>query len=378
VGGQLQSGTGKPAVATAIAALLAACTSCACGDAPVGKRLRFDEYYAAHTLKDEARPVPRIVEKGVKVTYLGATTLLFDDGETEILVDGFVSRHKLLTTAFRGLDSKAKVVRDVVLRGEMERLAAVFVTHSHYDHALDLAEIIQGAEARKKESNVQAANGVNDCPDPQRVTLFGSESTLRIGEGRSLLKCQRKLLRPGEPRQAGRFTVVAFPSKHSPPIPGVNDDLGQVIQKPLCAGVHARAYKEGGSYDLLITHEERITHDQHTILIKAGADYVEDMLENVRAEVLFLPVGRLGKQCRKFQDTLFEQSVGFVDPRLVIATHWDNFFEDLDDDMQPPPRWIDDVPAALNFLRERVKDRDIRLGLMQGFESIMLFDGRLP
>ena len=29
---------------------------------------------------------------GVKVTWLGSTTLLFDDDETQILIDGFVSR----------------------------------------------------------------------------------------------------------------------------------------------------------------------------------------------------------------------------------------------------------------------------------------------
>ena len=39
----------------------------------------------------------QLKENQVKVTFFGVSTLLFDDGETQILLDGFFSRPSILT-----------------------------------------------------------------------------------------------------------------------------------------------------------------------------------------------------------------------------------------------------------------------------------------
>jgi L-ascorbate metabolism protein UlaG (beta-lactamase superfamily) len=350
-----------------------ACASCAGVEPHGGGRQAFRDYYTKYKLKP-AETIP--AEKAITVTFLGTSTLLFDDGEKQVLVDGFVSRSGWLQVGLGHLSSHEDVIQRVVKQGQMERLAAAFVTHSHYDHALDIAEIIKAAQVRKAQQthgkSAQEADEAPPCVDPVTnvglVELHGSESTREIGRGGSLVECQLKLLRPGEVQQVGRFRVRVFLSKHSPPTV-FNNDLGQGIRRPLRQPARARAYKEGGSYDVLITHGE------HSILVKAGANYIEGMLEGVRADVLFLAIGRLGMQKPKFRDSFYEQTVAAVHPRLVVATHWDDFFEPLSENM-PPAFWpVDNVPAGLDFLSHRLEHDGIQLGLMQGFQRIVLFDG---
>src|SRR5262245_59420780 len=52
--------------------------------------------YRDHFLKDDA-PDPK--DGAVRVTFLGTATLLFDDGETQLMTDGFFSRPPLLQLA---------------------------------------------------------------------------------------------------------------------------------------------------------------------------------------------------------------------------------------------------------------------------------------
>lgn len=376
------------AAGTTLVAAGSSCTTCACGQKRESPQA-FDAYYSRYQIETPAAgmgPPPG----SVRVTFYGTSTLLFDDGETQILVDGFVSRNGVFRAQFMSLHSDPVLIDDVVAQGGMEKVAAVFVTHSHYDHALDVARIIKAAEersrmdagTRERARAARPANPKSDCNDPdepslEHIILRGSESTLKIGRGGFLAHCQGVVLRPGEDIQVGKhFKVRAYLSKHSPATI-VNNDLGEVIQDDLHQPAPKRAYKEGGAYDFLITYD-----DTRSILVKAGANYVEDMLKGVHADVVFLSIGRLGKQCCAFRDTFYDQTVGLLQPRLVIATHWDNFFKPLTRKdgyrLEPAPWFIDDVAAGLQFLAGKLGSAGIQFRLMQGFQSIDLFTGVYP
>ena len=78
-------------------------------------------------------------DNAVTATWLGVTTLLFDDGETQILVDGFVSRPTLFESLTgRPVTSDAPMINYVMNEYGMDRLAAIVPAHSHYDHAMDV------------------------------------------------------------------------------------------------------------------------------------------------------------------------------------------------------------------------------------------------
>jgi L-ascorbate metabolism protein UlaG (beta-lactamase superfamily) len=175
-----------------------------------------------------------------------------------------------------------------------------------------------------------------------------------------------ELYEPGRELHLGRFTVTVLASRHSPPVGGLNDDLGQVIDAPLRQPAGASEYKEGGAFDFLIRHDGR------SILVKPSAHYVEGALDHVRAEVLFLATATLGVQDRKLQEAFYKQTVATVRPRLVVPIHWDNFFQPLTDRLEPLDS--QDFSAAFRYLEKRLARERVEFCILQGFGSVILFD----
>jgi L-ascorbate metabolism protein UlaG (beta-lactamase superfamily) len=329
--------------AFALSALLIAVASVA-GQAP-GTSSDIDQYRKYYLSPSDEEPKSGTV----KVTFLGTTTLLFDDGETQIMTDGFITRPSVLKVVGK-IETDKKVVDAALKRVKVDRLKALFVAHSHFDHALDAAYVVQKTQAR----------------------LYGSASTLNIGRGGELRDEQMVLFEPGKEVTIGKFTVTVLESKHSPPIKGINDDLGKTIDKPLKQPASARDYKEGGSFDFLIKHGDR------AMLVKASASYVEGALDKVRADVLFLGTAGLGTQTREVQNAIYDQTVRKVQPRLVVPIHWDNFFQPLSDHLEPLGKAIDNVPAGFDYLLVRLKADKIQFGILQGYQSTLLFGKDWP
>ena len=101
----------------------------------------------------------------MKITYFGTTTLLFDDGRDQILFDAHVTRPSLLQYI-----GNARVGTDRALCGRLielhhiDRLRAVFISHTHHDHVMDAPYIADrcGAALYGSESarNVALGGGV--------------------------------------------------------------------------------------------------------------------------------------------------------------------------------------------------------------------------
>jgi L-ascorbate metabolism protein UlaG (beta-lactamase superfamily) len=298
--------------------------------------------YRDHLIKQDDTP-PK--DGAVRVTYLGVTSLLFDDGETQLLIDACYTRPGMTHVALRSLETDPKAVDAVLKKAKIERLKAIFVAHSHYDHALDVAYVANKTGA----------------------VLHGSESTLNVGRGGSVDKKQLALYKPKKEVAVGRFAVTVFESKHSPPIKLINDDLGQTIDKPLKQPARAKEYKEGGSFDFLVRH------GTHAVLVTPSTNAIEGELDGVKADAVFLGTATLGKQDKKFRDFYYEQTVGAVKPKLVVPIHWDDFFQPLTDKLEPFAKPIDDLPAGWDDLIARLKKDQIRFGLLQGYQSVLLF-----
>jgi L-ascorbate metabolism protein UlaG (beta-lactamase superfamily) len=298
-----------------------------------------DQYRSYYLKQDNAEPK----NGSVKVTFLGTTTLLFDDGETQLMIDGFFTRPSL--KQFKGkIETNTKVVDAALKQAKVTRLKGLFVVHSHEDHSLDAPYVAKKTGAM----------------------LYGSGSTLNIARGAGLPEKHMSLFWPGKELTFGKFKVTVLNSKHSPPSPA-NDDIGHIITQPLQQPALGPAYVEGGSYDFLIKHGDGV------IMVKPSANWIEDALDKVRAEVFFLSTATLGKQPRIFQNTYYDQTVRKVKPRLVIPIHWDNFLLPLSEPIELLGAPLDDGPAGFNFVIGRLKEDNIQFGLLMPFQSIMLF-----
>lgn len=319
---------------------------------PSGSIDRYAEYYY--------RDPSASGDGAVKVTFLGATTLLLDDDQTQLMVDGFFTRPSLLRVATSKLETDPVIV-DPILDGlKLDRLEAVFVAHSHYDHALDSSHVVQRIGEKRSSLSLTPTK------------LYGSASTLNIGRGADLLDTQMVEYEPNKELVFGRFRVTVLTSEHTPPTL-FNNDLGEAIETQLSQPARFCAYKEGGSYDLLVKHGKQ------TILIKPSTNYRAGALKKIRADVVFLGTGRLGKQDREFQDNYYDETVGTVEPKLVIPIHWDDFFRPLSAHLDAPVKAVDDLPRGFDFLIERTNAQKIAFRILQGYQSLVLFtDGTDP
>ncbi|MGQ3073165.1 MAG: MBL fold metallo-hydrolase [Ferrovibrionaceae bacterium] len=266
----------------------------------------------------------------VSATFLGVTTVLFDDGETAILTDGFFSRPgplKLLTK----VEPAREVIAAHLHHAGITKLAAVIVSHSNYDHVMDAPEIARVTGA----------------------TLIGSESTANVGRGWGLPENQIYVPKPGEVMRFGQFQVRLLPSAH---VPGGRWAIGE-IKSPLHPPAAVSDYRDGGTYALVIGHGGR------TMVVNASAGFMPGALKDVRADVVFLGIGTLGRESSDYQENYWREVVAAIQARRVIPVHWDNFTIPLDRPMVPLPRQFDDLDVTMAFLtRHGARDNvDIRL-----------------
>jgi L-ascorbate metabolism protein UlaG (beta-lactamase superfamily) len=296
---------------------------------------QFSSYY----LKQNTEPKTG----AVTVTFIGTTTLLFDDGETQLMIDGFFTRPTL--QQFEGkIETDTEVVDAALERANVSRLKALFVTHSHEDHSLDSTYVVRKTGAM----------------------LYGSGSTLNIARGVGLPEEEMSLFWPGKELPYGEFEITVLNAKHSP-ASAANDDIGHIITQPLPQPALGPKYVEGGSYDFLIKHRSGV------IYVKPSANYIEGAMDDIRADVLFLSTATLGIQDSDYQNSYYAQTVGKAKPSLVIPIHWDDFLSPLSQpiDLLGPP--LDNGAAGFDFVIGRLKEDQIQFGILMPFQSITLF-----
>lgn len=286
----------------------------------------------------------------VKATFFGTSTLLFDDGETQLLIDGFFSRPPVGKVAFGKVRSNTALIQTILNRHQVNRLKAVFVCHSHYDHAMDAPAVCSLSGAK----------------------LYGSSSTLNVGKGQGLSDTAMVLFEPGIPITIGAFSVTVINSKHTPPFKllgktNATDPRHPDITDPLTQPAKVDRYIEGGTYDIYIRH------GQHSILIKASTNYIEGALNNYPTDVLFLGAAMLGLQPEEFKNNYYQQTIEATKAKTVVPIHWDNFTKPLSKPLAALPNISDNVDAGIGFLISRTSADHIQLKLMQAENEMILF-----
>lgn len=276
--------------------------------------------------------------------FAGVSTLLFDDGETAWLTDGFFSRPPLSALLGRIAPQAQRVDAGLAALG-VKKLAAVVPLHSHYDHAMDSPLIAQRTGA----------------------LLVGSPSTLNLGRGAGLAAAQLREVTSGDSLQLGRFKLTFIASRHSPTL--WSDGKGhEDIEAPLAAPAPASAWREGTVWSLLVEHEGK------RILVQGSAGFVPAALKGQQADVVFLGIGTLGKKDQAYRDAYWAETVQQTGARRVVPIHWDDFWQPLPAGASQPlpmPYLIDDVSSSLSDLQARAKaeQRELRLApLWQAFD----------
>jgi L-ascorbate metabolism protein UlaG (beta-lactamase superfamily) len=267
--------------------------------------------------------LPAASASPVSVRFAGVTTLVFDDGETAFMTDGFFSRPGVWRTMFAQISSDGPAIDAGLARLRVQRLAAVVPLHGHYDHAMDSPGVARRTGAM----------------------LIGDASIMLIGRGSGLHDRQMREVSAGTSIRLGKWLLTFVASRHAP-TPFSDGEGGGHLDEPLVPPAHATAWKQGQAWSLLIEHDS-----QRSYLVQGSAGFEVGALRDRRADVVFLGVGAAGKQPNAYRARLWEEVVRAVQARRVILVHWDDMWRGLDQPLQAMPCLADDFAATMGDLR---------------------------
>jgi L-ascorbate metabolism protein UlaG (beta-lactamase superfamily) len=290
----------------------------------------------------------------VTVRFTGTSTLLFSDGETSWMVDGWFSRPGPFSLLFGKVGPDLAAIGQGLAANEVSTLAAVFAMHSHYDHAMDSPEVARRTGA----------------------VLLGSESTANIGRGWGLPESQIQVVADRAPFQLGQFVITPIESRHFEfADPQLRERaLGNpLISAPLVAPVSAFDYRVGKAYVL------HVSHPQGSWLIVGSAGYVEGALTGLTADTVFLGIGGLGSQTAAYRESFWLETVGRVNPQRIIPIHYDSLTAPIEGPFRGPLNaeafLAGGLEDTLLFLQQKQADNPgLRFNTLPRFDEVVLFE----
>ncbi|MFT5692725.1 MAG: L-ascorbate metabolism protein UlaG (beta-lactamase superfamily) [Oceanicoccus sp.] len=245
-------------------------------------------------------PTASVKSTAVTVKWFGVATLLIDDGETQIMTDGFFSRPSLLDVALkRPIGPDVEKIASVLEAHDINRLAAIIPVHSHYDHAMDSGEVAKKTGAM----------------------LLGSKSTAFVGRSSLVPEEQIHIIETGKAYTFGKFKVTFYESKHAPlsSNSGIDGKVQEVFELP----TPYTTWQLGAAYSILVEHPNG------SLLVQGSAGYLPGAFEKLDVDAVFLGTGGLRNQTREYRESYIYETVTLTNPDVVYTIHHDNMFGTL-------------------------------------------------
>ena len=264
----------------------------------------------------------------VTLEYMGTAAWQITDGNTVILIDPYLSR--LYGPQPPGRPPFARTLGDrrpqygwadfavpdtAVIDSHVKRADFILVTHTHYDHVLDVPYIATKTGA----------------------TVIGTESTENVLRAYNIREQQLITVRGGEDYDFGTFSLRVIPSLHSP-----LDHKHYFSSATAPVGMRApltleQMHPEGGTLAYLIRFHG------HQILAFGGMNYIEREIQGLTPDVALVGAAGSRKEIFDYTGRLMRD---LNCPALVIPTHWDNFTAPYGASQQPA------IEALESFVQE--------------------------
>ena len=247
----------------------------------------------AHALRELER-VPLDLPAGLEATWLGVSGYRLTYEGVSLFIDPYVSRVPLrsLLLRRRALPDESLIGRYLTAPGEV---AGVLVGHTHFDHAVDAPALARrfGAKA------------------------YGSASLAHLMRLHGLGELAVEVV-PHQAYEIGPFLVRFVPSRHSKLILGRRVPMDGELTCDHLHGLAPTAYKCGDVWGIQI--EVAGTRLYH----QGSADLDDEELRDEAVDVFLAGVAG-----RSVTPRYWERILPRLDPRLIVPTHYDDFFAPL-------------------------------------------------
>jgi L-ascorbate metabolism protein UlaG (beta-lactamase superfamily) len=246
----------------------------------------------------ELEAVPLSLPAGLEVQWLGVSGYRMTYQGQTLFIDPYVSRAPLSAVIRRrpAMPDPAALDRYI---GRPESVAGVLVGHTHFDHAID-------APAIAKRFGCKAYGS-------------GSLTQLLRLHGRPELAVE---VQPHHVYELGPFAVSFTPSLHSKLLLGLAVPMDGELTCDHLDALAPGAYKCGQVYGIHIAVAGMTFYHQ------GSANLIEEEIRHRDVDVFLAGVAGRGFTPRYWQRILTR-----LQPRVIVPTHYDDFFKPLSDEM---------------------------------------------
>ena len=238
--------------------------------------------------------VPIGLPDGLDIRWLGVSGYCLSYEGESLFIDPYVSRVPLRSLLLRRKALPDRTILDSYGRAP-GRVLGVLVGHTHFDHAVDAPAV--------------AAR--------YRVPAYGSDSLARLmalhGVGELAVEVE-----PHRRYELGPFAVTFTPSRHSKLLFGRKVPMDGPFTCDALDGLVPTAYRCGRVYGI------RLEVAGITLYHQGSADLDDDELRRDPVDVFLAGVAG-----RQVTPRYWERVLPRLDPRVVVPTHYDDFFAPL-------------------------------------------------
>lgn len=235
----------------------------------------------------------------LEITWYGTSFFYLTDGKSTILFDPFVSRVSMTDILlFKDISSDSKIVNKWISLEKRKKIQAVFISHTHFDHILDVGEVHKGSEAM----------------------VYGSNSAYLIAKASGVDSKFIKKIKIKDKIKVGDFEVEVLGGNHPNHILNWIWATGKVDEN-FSYPSSAFSYKMDVNFSFLIKYKNKV--------IYFNASTNPALSKKINVDVMIQ-----GLAHEKGYNRIIKEQIIPANTKVIIPSHHDNLFSPLSEKME--------------------------------------------